>query len=238
MIFNKSIVISLKSAEERRQRIIDQNINHEFFDAIDGSSMSDDEFRANVSNEGYDEYIKNDKKRNRSSINKTGLGLCLSWKSIVENITEPTLIMEDDVVVCDNFYKKLNAAVRFVPMWDVLYLSWNNCDWPIGKKINEYATHIVQRPLEKSKGDDVTVHGTGALIIHNKCKDSFLSMFPASLSIDSEICNKLIRTKKINSYLLRYKSQRLAINDNLGGSEIGDETEHKWSDFKGWNKKQ
>ena len=62
MIFNKSIVISLKSAEERRQRIIDQNINHQFFDAIDGSSMSDDEFRANVSNEGYDEYIKNDKK--------------------------------------------------------------------------------------------------------------------------------------------------------------------------------
>ena len=123
-------------------------------------------------------------------------------------------------------------------MWDILYLSWNNCDWPIGKKINEYATHIVQRPLEKSKGDGVTVHGTGALIIHNKCKNSFLSMFPASSSIDSEICNKLIRTKKINSYLLRYKGQRLAINDNLGGSEIGDDTEHKWSDFKNWSKKQ
>jgi len=238
MIFNKSIVISLKTSKKRRQRIVDQKINHEFFNAIDGNSMSDEGFNNNVSDEGYNDYLKYNKTRVGNSINKTGLGLCLSWKSIVQNITEPTLIMEDDVVVCDNFYKKLNAAVRFVPMWDILYLSWNNCDWLIGKKINEYATHIVQRPLEKSKGDGVTVHGTGALIIHNKCKDSFLSMFPASSSIDSEICNKLIRTKKINSYLLRYKGQRLAINDNLGGSEIGDDTEHKWGDFKDWSKKQ
>ena len=238
MIFNKSIVISLKTSKKRRQRIVDQKINHEFFNAIDGNSMSDEEFNNNVSDEGYSDYLKYNKTRVGNSINKTGLGLCLSWKSIVQNITEPTLIMEDDVVVCDNFYKKLNAAVRFIPMWDILYLSWNNCDWPIGKKINEYATHIVQRPMEKSKGDAVTVHGTGALIIHNRCKDSFLSMFPASSSIDSEICNKLIRTKKINSYLLRYKGQRLAINDNLGGSEIGDDTEHKWDDFKDWSKKQ
>ena len=237
MTFNKSIVISLKTSK-RRQRIVDQKINHEFCNAIDGNSMSDEEFNDNVSDEGYNDYLKYNKTRVGNSINKTGLGLCLSWKSIVQNITEPTLIMEDDVVVCDNFYKKLNAAIRFVPMWDILYLSWNNCDWPIGKKINEYATHIVQRPLEKSKGDGVTVHGTGALIIHNKCKNSFLSMFPASSSIDSEICNELIRTKKINSYLLRYKGQRLAINDNLGGSEIGDDTEHKWGDFKNWSKKQ
>ena len=137
MIFDKSIVISLKTSKKRRQRIVDQKINHEFFNAIDGNSMSDEEFNNNVSDEGYSDYLKYNKTRVGNSINKTGLGLCLSWKSIVENIAEPTLIMEDDVVVCDNFYKKLNAAIRFVPMWDILYLSWNNCDWPIGKKINE-----------------------------------------------------------------------------------------------------
>ena len=46
MIFNKSIVISLKTSKKRRQRIVDQKINHEFFSAIDGNSMSDEEFNA------------------------------------------------------------------------------------------------------------------------------------------------------------------------------------------------
>ena len=57
MIFNKSIVISLKTSK-RRQRIVDQKINHEFFNAIDGNSMSDEEFNDNVSDEGYNDYLK------------------------------------------------------------------------------------------------------------------------------------------------------------------------------------
>ena len=44
MTINKSIVISLKSERKRKQRVISQKINHQFFDAVDGSAMTDEEF--------------------------------------------------------------------------------------------------------------------------------------------------------------------------------------------------
>tara|TARA_R100001377_G_C3169257_1_gene102466 strand:- start:86 stop:850 length:765 start_codon:yes stop_codon:yes gene_type:complete len=235
MIFNKSIVISLKSEKKRRQRVISQKINHQFFDAVDGRVMTDEEFKSNLSKDGYANHLQYGEEAG-FPINKPGLASCLTWKSIVEKITEPTLIMEDDIVVCNNFYKKLNYTLRFVPKnWDIIYVSClSYLEWGIGKKINEHVIYIT------GEGRSSLVFGTGALLINSKCKNRFLSMYPSDFMIDCEIYSKLIKTKKIKSFILTYYGKRLAINDNLGGSQVcapeRTNLDGDWGSFKNWSK--
>lgn len=235
MTVNKSIVISLKSERKRKQRVISQKINHQFFDAVDGSVMTDEEFKNNLSENGYDNHLRYGEEA-EFPVNKPGLASCLTWKAIVEKITEPTLIMEDDIVVCNNFYKKLNYALRFVPKnWDIIYVSClSYLEWVIGKKINKHVIYITGR------GKRSLVFGTGALLINNKRKDRFLSMYPSDFMIDCEIYSKLIKTKKIKSFILTYYGKRLAINDNFGGSQVCSPGRTNWAGdwdrFKNWSK--
>ena len=193
------IILSQKENKKRRERIKSQNLGGRFVDDIRGEDLTEEDMRENMTAEAYKRYLQYGEERVRGSLSKNSLALSLTWKMIMENISQPTLVLEDDSVVCDDFYRKLDIARRFVPkrppmlgQWDLLYLSWNNPDEKLshygncGTKINECVTTV-----------EKTLHGSGGLLVHPKCKDVFLSMFPADYIIDHDIPYKLINTKKI-----------------------------------------
>ena len=222
MKFNKAIVISLEKSTSRRARIKEQNINHEFFDAIDGDKLTPEQVRKNTTKKGYIDCLNNQQKVFLGAggiINKKHLGLILSWCEIVNNIDEPSIVMEDDAVACEDFYKKLNKVYQYIPISaDLIYLSWNLFKWRHDNPLKNRSIFTeINEHVSKVKN---SIHGTGAIIVNPKCKKSFLSILPAQQAVDHEIPKKLIKTKRVNAYTLTYFGERLVVNDNLGGSTI------------------
>jgi GR25 family glycosyltransferase involved in LPS biosynthesis len=228
------IILSQKENKKRRERIKSQNLGGRFVDDIRGKDLTEEDMRENMTTEAYKRYLQYGDERVRGSLGKNSLALSLTWKMIMENISQPTLVLEDDSAVCSNFYKKLDIAYSFVPKyknekmnWDLLYISWNKFDWHVGPKINECVTAVQK-----------TLHGSGGLLVHPKCKDIFLSMFPSDYIIDHDIPYKLINTKKIKAYMLTYYGKRLAITDNFAGSTLSEEGSINWDTFDNWDRRQ
>lgn len=114
--WEKIFIINLKRRADRKKEIINKLNeyclnNYEFIEAVDGKE-----------NNIQDEY---EKIKNNTKIINTGHYGCLL--SHIKAITEAknqnlksVLIIEDDIIFCDDFYRKINSTL--VPKYDFLYL--------------------------------------------------------------------------------------------------------------------
>lgn len=126
----KIYVLNLKSRIEKRLKIKkqlnDQNIKYEIIEGIDGKEL-DNNYLKNNKIEICNEYYWTIKNRNMTygELGCTLSHLKIYEKHILENDKEYCLILEDDVIIPDNFIDKLkNITLKIdkLPNWDLIYL--------------------------------------------------------------------------------------------------------------------
>lgn len=120
---NKIFIINLEKDKDRFLTSITElnkyNLtNYEFIKAIEGNKLSNDEYKSYTTSIGY--YITS------PSMVGCGMSHIKTWKKIVENNIEYSLILEDDFNFKNNFINDLNELMRNTPKnFDILFLNKN-----------------------------------------------------------------------------------------------------------------
>ena len=126
----KIYVLNLKSRIEKLLKITkqlnDQNIKYEIIEGIDGKELDNNYLKTNKI-EICNEYYWTIKNRNMTygELGCTLSHLKIYEKHILENNKDHCLILEDDVIIPDNFIDKLkNITLKMdkLPNWDLIYL--------------------------------------------------------------------------------------------------------------------
>ena len=114
------LVISLQRSSDRREKASQElskiSLPWEFLDAVDGSLISESpaEYKA-----------KKVKRLQGYPLTPNEIGCYLSHKKAWQRCVEsnlPTLILEDDFILCDEFQSKLAALLKNADQWDFLRL--------------------------------------------------------------------------------------------------------------------
>lgn len=117
------IVISLERAAERRKKIKDQlqklNIEATIMDAVDGNLLSPDE---------KNKSIKIGRWRVGEAFKPGEIGCTMSHIKALKLAKEKNwsyvIVLEDDIVLADDFEKRINILLRILPSnWEHIYLS-------------------------------------------------------------------------------------------------------------------
>lgn len=129
----KIYFINLKKNRDRWENNKLKLPNLHLFDAIDGSKLLD-------FNKLREKGILKEKKKWLGKIGKGSIGCALSHISVMHKIKMQTekygLILEDDVIIPDNFIEQMKKLEKyFPPKWDIIYLGGCNVR---GKKYNDY----------------------------------------------------------------------------------------------------
>ena len=172
--------INLEKNTNRKQHIIDefrkQNLNVEFIHAVDGCKIDflSPEYKSLFTDFGLNK-IYSKVKEHGHDLTLGGAGLILTVKDVWNKITVPTLIFEDDVELCDNFYLKLlNITTQLPNDWDIVYLGYYH---------NPQITQINEHIWTAKK-----VYGLYGYLIHpNYAKKILNNTFPCNYQIDTEI---------------------------------------------------
>lgn len=192
--------------ESARSQGLDRNVK--VLEAIDGGNLSDEDVRENTTWKGYSTYCRHARKVRQGSLTRNSMACALSWRQVITDIEVPTLVLEDDAVLCDAFIDRASRCCAKIPLnWDLVYLAWNGDMWPAGEHVNCHVRRMKHR-----------MHGMGALLVNPRCKARLLSVFPLDLQLDHDIPDKLIVPGLVNAYLLTDGGERLVYNDNVGGS--------------------
>jgi len=122
-----------------------------------------------ISNYGK-EKLTSDDKQHFTRISDSEISIFLHhlecYKKIVSENHDYALILEDDAILSDNFYNRLNKYIYDMPIdWDILYIGEGNLSVP-KKIINKYRglVNIFRKPADGFKYTDFY------LIKNNACK--------------------------------------------------------------------
>ncbi len=146
----KIFVISLYSATARRKSIVDQfeklKIEFDFIDAIDGRGFSKEEL---IKYTDYESVIKN-----RKWLSNGAIGCALShlkaYKKLIDDDLDEALILEDDVLLTNDFADFLKSYQKAKPTIDILllyYTSWKPCKLYQSSKI-DFGIHSIFSPVD------------------------------------------------------------------------------------------
>lgn len=145
----KIFIINLPNSKERRTRISQQlsrfNIDYSFFKAIDGRKIQHPLFSLHQPKK----FIF----KSSSSLSKGELGCWAShyllWKYCVQ-AKETIVVLEDDIMIDDNFPQALAAAEKLIDTYKYIRLSaiWNNKN----QKIDNYENYNLIRYLKPPSG--------------------------------------------------------------------------------------
>jgi GR25 family glycosyltransferase involved in LPS biosynthesis len=123
--FDKVFVINLKRHTDRRAYINKHfeglDFNYEFFDAVDGSTLSEEVLETVYDKEGT--------KKDRSSkgtLSTSEIGCAMSHLMIYEKARmqnlDKILILEDDARISKEYYETISGGLKELPAdWDLLY---------------------------------------------------------------------------------------------------------------------
>ena len=172
--------INLEKNTNRKQHIINefrkQNLNFDFINAVDGQQINFllPEYKSLFTDFGLNK-IYNTVKEHGHDLTIGGAGLILTVKDVWSKITVPTLIFEDDVELCEDFYLKLLHITTQLPNdWDIVYLGYYH-----NPQIHQINEHI----WTANK-----VYGLYGYLIHpNYAKKLLHNIFPCNYQIDTEI---------------------------------------------------
>ena len=128
VIIGKVYVVNLDKDSDRLENIKNQckkeNIKFNRFSAVNGNLLNIDTLVKNNKLRLYKNSF-NHNKNGRSSL-KGSIGCALTHKKIWEKVAKSdknTLVFEDDIILPNNFWDKLNKNIKDVPNnWDIIYL--------------------------------------------------------------------------------------------------------------------
>ena len=172
--------INLEKNTNRKQHMIDEfhkhNINFEFINAVDGQQIDflSPEYKSLFTDFGLNK-IYSKVKEHGHDLTLGGAGLILTLKDVWNKITVPTLILEDDVELCENFnLHLLNVITQLPTNWDIVYIGYYHD--PKGKQIDSLIWTANK------------VYGLYGYLIHpNYAKKILNNIFPCNYQIDTEI---------------------------------------------------
>ena len=172
--------INLEKNTNRKQHIINEfhkhNLNFEFINAVDGQLIDflSPEYKSLFTDFGLNK-IYSKVKEHGHDLTLGGAGLILTVKDVWSKITVPTLIFEDDVELCEDFYLKLLNIITQLPNdWDIVYIGYYHN--PQIQQINEHIWTANK------------VYGLYGYLIHpNYAKKLINNIFPCNYQIDTEI---------------------------------------------------
>lgn len=168
MKVNKIFIINLERDTKRKQNILKQleqnNIqNYEFIRAIDGQNGDLEYYSFDVIPDWIEPFTS-------KVMTKGEIGCALShyniWEKIINENIEYTLILEDDIILCDNFSQKLDnicSNILETENMDLLYLGRRPLNTNNETKIN---CNIIKVKYS---------YGTHAYIVTNRCAQKLLN---------------------------------------------------------------
>ena len=169
MKINKTFIINLERDRKRKENIIKQlqyhNIqNYEFIKAVDGQNGDLQYYDFQVIPDWVEPFTS-------KVMTKGEIGCALShyniWKKIVSENLEYSLILEDDIILCENFSEKLDSIcsniLEELKEFDLLYLGRRPLNINNETKINDSIIKVKYS------------YGTHAYIVSNKCSKKLLS---------------------------------------------------------------
>lgn len=173
-MFEKIYIINLKDSTDKndsmKKEMEKQNFtNYLFFEAIDGENENlDENYQFSVINHWRDPFT-------RRTITKGEIGCALThywiWEEIVNHQYSSILVLEDDVVLEDNFLEKLNN-IDIPKNMDFLYLgrrepNTNEPEQEINKDI------VIPSYSYGSHGYILTLEGAKKLLTYNFLQNLF-----------------------------------------------------------------
>ena len=201
MIFDKILYINMNKRKDRNLNIINLLTKYNLLDiserieGIDGNKlkMNDTIVKQNITKTGINDVINNNGLY--ITLTKGGIGCALSHKKcyeyIIKNNINHCLILEDDIILPNDFIQRLkylsNNYVSLDENYDMLFLGYHNAH--INTKIDNYEFYFKPERIYGLFGYIVSLEGAKKL----------LNIFPLTLQIDSEISNNL---NKLNAYCL------------------------------------
>lgn len=123
-MMNNIIVISLKRAHERREKIINQlsslNIDAVILDAVDGKTLSEEELNKTIHLPGGWRYGE--------KFMPGEIGCTMSHIKVLEMAKEKDwpylIVLEDDITIATDFEKRIKLLFKLLPAdWEHVYLS-------------------------------------------------------------------------------------------------------------------
>lgn len=191
------IVVSLTRAKERRAQIEkqlkDKNIEAVLYDCFDTEDVTNNTFGAKFSLVGgyrFGEDMKGGELAcTLSHINALSIGKAMEW--------DYTIILEDDVILADDFEKRINVLMKMLPNdWEHVYLSG----------IPRFTRNFMKSPfIQLLPSDTNTLHrvdGTCAYIVRNIAYDKVIKKLTSLETTPDDLINHLIFTEqKIKSFI-------------------------------------
>lgn len=193
----KPYCINLVNHQNRKNHILNifGSNNVQFIDAINGNQfkkMTKKELLNNfpLTEKGINTLFDTNKEHGHD-MTYGGLGLILTCQKFWKTIKEPTLIIEDDIDIDENFNKKLKNTLKYLPdNWDILYLGYYH-----DPRIKQITNN-----LENNIWTANRVYGLYGYIIHPRyCSKLLKNIFPCDYQIDTMI-NK--ENKFSNTYIV------------------------------------
>lgn len=144
MLYDKIFVIHLERDEYRKKSIETQFVkegitNYEWIHAIDGQNEDLNKYDFKVIPDWVDPYSS-------KIMTKGEIGCALShyliWKRMVEEKYDNVLILEDDIILCDDFSQQVNQIGDNISEvdYDFLYLGRKPLNQNTEEKVNDYVT--------------------------------------------------------------------------------------------------
>ena len=202
---DKIYFINLDKSKDRLDKMLEQSkdfdLNLTRYPAIYGKDIN------------RNKLIKNKILHKKNELRNGELGVTLShiniWKESLKNNNEYILVLEDDILFCDNFKNELNKYYKQIPEdWDIIYLGGSRMK---GKKISENILKLVYDKIPNAG----TNMGAYAMLLNKKSIKKLLSlMTPIITPIDLQIAQN---NKDLNMY---YCNPRLVKHNDNFFSEI------------------
>ena len=213
-MFTKIMYINLERRPDRKTNIEEQlnKINYkgpvERIDAVDAKTLDIPTLTHKlVTNKGIQSALNKDSGL-YTFLTKGAIGCALShriaWEKVLEGNDEYVLILEDDIWFDKFFNKKLENIMKIVPTYDVLYLGNSG-----------YYTNLEGIYFDIPN----LVYGLFAYIINKKAAALFISAFPITYQVDTEISKKF---NYLKIYTLKY--DKVSVDYRIVFSELSQQS--------------
>jgi GR25 family glycosyltransferase involved in LPS biosynthesis len=188
----KTLIINLDKRIDRWENVTYQieksnfiKTNYTRYPAQDGFLLSDHAIKNLITQKAYQDIIDN-KPTKGLYLSRGAVGLAKTYYDILTACDEVTLILEDDIIVSNNFDDQFFKTIKDLPEdWDILYAGWY--------KSSNLNISILTPNIARISGQ---INGTQGWMINPKSAKKILDIFPLSYQIDTEI----YRHKNLNKY--------------------------------------
>lgn len=190
-------LINLDKRPERLQSFIEESKkskllqNYQRISGIDGSTLSDEKIRSIVTSRGYNDLISG-RPAKGLYLTRGAVGLALTYKRLIENCFDTSLLLEDDIKIDNNFDIILDEAIKELPKnWDILYLGWYKSKNLVVQNISKYINRLSGQ-----------INGTQGWIVNPNSIEKIIKLFPISYQIDTELYRSVTLEKYSTNYPL------------------------------------